>query len=212
MSKVLEHIVFSKNIKFIEATISSVQFRFHGGHSTTQQLLVLYNDAYDCILAKSRSAVIFLDNFTKVFDTVPHNALLHHLRCLGVCGSVWLWLQSYLSWRQQCVCLVSRHSDILPVISGDPQGSILGHILFLVYINVKNQQWLTCSLLCQGASLPSLYCCLWKLFCCGRLHKHQCLLEDNLKPFTFEKRATPRWISLLYVLVEMSDIALCNLS
>ena len=69
------------------------------------------------------------------FDSVLHNELLHKLRCMGMCGDFWLWFQGYLIGRQQYVSLGSSHSELLPVISGVPQGSILGLLLFLVYIN-----------------------------------------------------------------------------
>ena len=68
--------------------------------------------------------VVYLD-FSKAFDTVPHDELLLKLWCMGVCGDLWLWFRVYLNNRLQCVSLGNIHSDLVPVISGVPQGSDL---------------------------------------------------------------------------------------
>ena len=78
--------------------------------------------------------VIYFD-FKKAFDSVPHNELLFKLKSMGISGNLWLWFKSYLSNHQQCVKVNNKHSYLLPVLSGIPQGSILGPLLFLIYIN-----------------------------------------------------------------------------
>ena len=90
--------------------------------------------AFAMLAAFTITAFTILD-FCKAFDSVPHNELLLKLHNLGVSGDLWLWLQCYLEGRSQCVCIDGSRYSFLPVISGVPQGSILGPLLFLVYVN-----------------------------------------------------------------------------
>jgi len=77
---------------------------------------------------------IYLD-FAKAFDKVQHERLLHKLEKYGIRGQLLKWIKAWLNGRSQCVCLEGTVSDWVAVISGVPQGSLLGPLLFLVYIN-----------------------------------------------------------------------------
>ena len=135
-AKLLEKTVYSRLYNYIEKMnlLYPLQHGFRSGHSTVMSLIDIHNKITEAIDSKKLSIGIFLD-LSKAFDTVDHEILLKKLENYGIRGTPLLWFKNYLSSRYHQVKCNLIFSDFGTMRFGVPQGSILGPLLFLIYIN-----------------------------------------------------------------------------
>ena len=136
VSKVLERIIHKHIFNFFldNNFISSFQSGFVPKDSTVNQLTYIYHTFCKALDDGKEVRAIFCD-ISKAFDRVWHKGLLFKLQRSGISASLLLWFENYLSDRSQRVVISGSSSDTVPILAGVPQGSILGPLLFLVYIN-----------------------------------------------------------------------------
>ena len=136
--KVMEKIIIKAAINHLDRNnlLSTQQHGFRSGRSCLTQLLEYFLEIHDYLDDDSAVGVdaIYLD-CRKAFDTVPHKRLIKKLEAYGFSGKVLRWISNFLTNRVQRVSIKGVLSEPLPVISGVPQGSVLGPLLFLVYVN-----------------------------------------------------------------------------
>ena len=135
-SKLLERIMYNRLIKYVDCNnlLYKYQFGFRKNHSTVMALTTLTDKISNAVEDGDYVMGVFLD-FSKAFDTVNHCILLDKLHLYGIRGAAHQWISSYLSNRKQCVNFDGAMSQPMSITCGVPQGSILGPLLFLLYIN-----------------------------------------------------------------------------
>ena len=135
-SKVYEKVICSRLLSYLEDNnlLVKQQHGFRKQHSTESAILQFVSNVYKCLEEKHFVVGIFID-LSKAFDTIDHNILLYKLNNIGIRGVTHRLFQSYLCNRTQSVYCNKKYSQIQHISQGVPQGSILGPILFLVYIN-----------------------------------------------------------------------------
>ena len=134
--RLLERLLHDHIVQFLThgSKLSPFQHGFRKGHSCQTQLLESVHEWARSLDKASSTHVIFTD-FSKAFDSVPHQRLLLKLEQIGIRGNIHAWISSFLAHRRQRVLLDGCASDWSAVTSGVPQGSILGPLLFIIFVN-----------------------------------------------------------------------------
>ena len=136
IGKLLERLIHQNILQHLRINniLTPRQFGFLPQSSTSDALTTAFHDWY-LSLEKRKDIVVALFDLTMAFGRVPHGPLLLKLRSVGITRPLLSWLRSYLADRTQVVAVHGVTPNTVPVISGVPQGFVLGHLLFLIYAN-----------------------------------------------------------------------------
>ena len=136
IGKLFEKIIFTRLTSFVKkySILYKRQYGFQHGKSTEHAIIDIQENILNSLESRETPCCLFLD-FAKAFDTVNHNILLHKLNHYGIRGTALQLIESYLTDREQCTQLNNITSDMDYIKHGVPQGSILGPLFFLLYIN-----------------------------------------------------------------------------
>lgn len=135
-SKIIERLMFNRIFNFLNKydILCNQQYGFRPHHSTELALADAVDKLYSS-LDNNRSCLgVFLD-LSKAFDTIDHTILLSKLQHYGIRGTTLNWIDSYISNRHQYISYKNTHSHLAEIQCGVPQGSILGPLLFIIYVN-----------------------------------------------------------------------------
>ena len=136
MCKVMESIIKDQLLHYLtsKGLISKKQHAFIKTHSTATNLLECTHDWFISLNLRHATDIVYID-FSRAFDSIVFKKLLCKIESYGINGKLLAWIGAFLNKRSQCVVIDQCYSTVSTVLSGVPQGSVLGPILFLIFIN-----------------------------------------------------------------------------
>ena len=189
--KLMESIIRDHLMEYVLTNIfiSKNQYGFIKGRSTVLQLLKIFDDWTECLESGGQIDCVYMD-FEKAFDTVPHERLISKLKSYNIDSTIINWVSAFLKGRNFKVIVNGKCSCSFDVISGIPQGSILGPLLFIIYINDLPDE---CSSL---LSKLNIYADDTKLYGHILQREDQCMLQQDIDKI---KTWADRWLLKLNV-------------
>ena len=156
-NRLFEKLLYRRLIKFIDKNdiVYDLQYGFRNKHSTQHAILDIVNTIHSNMDNRKYSCGIFID-LKKAFDTVNHEIPLTKLEHYGIRGVINSWFRSYLSDRRQSIEIDKCISETETIVCGVPQGSVLGPLLFLLYINdihIYSKEFITFYVFADDTSL-----------------------------------------------------------
>ena len=136
LSKILEKVIFRQVLEYVE-TSGILHASHHGSrpkHSTCTAIIVMYSTWINAVEEGKMAGVVMVD-LSAAFDLVDHGLLVKKLEVMGFNQNAVAWFRSYLADRQQCVQIDGKFSEFRKVDTGVPQGSVLGALLYILYVN-----------------------------------------------------------------------------
>lgn len=171
IAKVFEKLVYRQTYSALCHSISLSQHGFIKGRSTVSNLILLGDYITDAMDDGCQVDVVYTD-YSKAFDRIPHDVLLNKLEMIGIHGDLLRWFASYVDNRCQAVVINNYISSWVEIPSGVPQGSLLGPLLFVIFVNDIEKCLKTSKLLCFADDM--------KIFARIRTYADTILLQEDL--------------------------------